>query len=93
MTISVLWTVSCEIFWGLKGSFSFLCKIGITDLNYHCQQELSFVWRTFQGSQKNKVLNVLGEEDGAGLDARALSSLYYLIFKDELIEEMVISRP
>ena len=48
---------------------------------------------TFEGSQKNKVLNVLGEEDGAGLDARALSSLYYLIFKDELIEEMVISRP
>ena len=48
---------------------------------------------TFEGSQKNKVLNVLGEEDGAGLDARTPSSLYYLIFKDELIEEMVISRP
>ena len=46
---------------------------------------------TFEGSQKNKVLNVLGEEDGAGLDARTPSSLYYLIFKDELIEEMVIS--
>ena len=44
MTISVLWTVSCEIFGGLKGSLSFLCKIGITDLNYHCQQELSFMW-------------------------------------------------
>ena len=48
---------------------------------------------TFEGSQKNKVLGVLGEEDGAGLDAGTPSSPCYLIFKDELVAEMVMSRP
>ena len=47
---------------------------------------------TFEGSQKNKVLGVLGEEDGAGLDARTPSSPCYLIFKDDLVADMVMSR-
>lgn len=33
-----------------------------------------------EGSQKNKVLNVLGEEDGAGLDARNPKFSITLIF-------------
>lgn len=36
---------------------------------------------------------MLGEEDGAGLNAGTLGSPWYLIFKDDLVAGMVISRP
>ena len=58
-------------FFCLKGLFHF-CEIDATDLNYHSQQQLSFVWASnLSGDQRIKFsMDMLGEEGGVGLDSR-----------------------